>query len=346
MTTFIIVLLLVCLGVGVVFVQQFGEGAVSVYARQQDAYVQLVLDQINLLGKGATSGDITAILSTMDSSTHKYWTLSEDDSLIFVKNIQETNRYKGFSTATFFASDSGLDFLNEMELNYVSHRVIELEGQRYVLSGTVFRFGGEEYTLCLMTDVDVILEENDFLSAKIVLYVVLVLMVIIAGVAVLTLAELYRRKIKELEEEGKHIEALNQKVEKLNHRINKNDMFHSRWNLYRQTMLPSFMIGFEEKGVKEMTFALLEFSTEKSKQSFLEDALVFLDRNVLRFQIDSRENRLFLLFVNTDKEEALTQLHRTYILDREIKGITGWSGEGTSFAAGSRLYEEVTGEKL
>ena len=346
LTTLAFVLLFVCLGVGVYFVGQFGEGAILVYARQQDAYVQLVLDQINLLKKGATAEDITAILSTMDSSTHKYWTLSEDDSLIFVKNIQETNRYKGFSTATFFASDAGLDFLNEMELNYVSHRIIELEQQRYVVSGTVFRFGGADYTLCLMTDVDVVLEENAFLSAKIVLYVVLVLTVIIAGVALLSMADYYRRRLIELDEKEAHIETLNQKIEKLNHRINKNDMFHPRWNLYRQEMIPSFLIGFEEKGVKEMTFAILEFSTAEKQQAFLEDALVFLDRSVLRFQLGSEENRLFLLFVNTDEEEAMRQLHRTYLLDREILGTTCWTGEGTSFAAGSGLYEQVTGEKL
>ena len=345
--TFLTMALLVgCLLVGIIYVRQFGAGAVQVYGRQQDAFVQLVLDQINLLGEDATSEDITAILSTMDSSSHKYWTLSEDDSLIFVKNIQETNRYKGFSTATFFAADAGLDFLRAMKLNYVDHRLLSLDGRRYVVSGTVFRFHGADYTICLMTDVDVILDENAFLSAKIIMYVTLIMMTIIAGMATLSLAGVYRKKQEELKKQEAYIQTLNRTIERLNHRINKNDMFHPRWNLYRQPMIPSFVTGFEEKGVQEMTFAVLEFSTEEKRQVFLEDALVFLNRSVLRFQMDIRENRLFLLFVNADEEETLKQLHRTYLLDSEIKGVSCWKGQKDALSFGRGFYEKITGEEL
>lgn len=346
-TMFTIILMLICLAIGVYYIHYYDEGVLEIYARQQDSYTQLVLDQINLLGKNATSDDITAILNTMDSSNQRYWTLSEDDTLIFVKNVQETNRYKGFSTATFFASDAGLSFLEDMKLNYVDHEFIRLNGERYVVSGTVFRFQGADYTMCLMTDVNIVLQENAFLSAKIILYVVLVMMLVIAGIALISLADNIRKKILELEKMDELALRLNQTIEQLNHRINKNDMFHPRLNLYRQSMIQSFITGFEEKGVEKMSFGLLDFRSEENKNAFLEDALVFLDKNTLRFQIDGSDNRIFLLFVGIGKEEASQNLCRFYLRTEEEKGTAGWEkGTESAMSVANRFYESVTGESL
>ena len=346
-TSLAICVLLFCLLVGVFYIHSYDEGVLQVYARQQDAYIQLVLDQINLLKDGSSAEDITAILETMDSSNRKFWTLSENDTLIFVKNVQETNRYKGFSTATFFASDEGLTFLDDMKLNYVEHQIIELDNERYVVSGTVFQFGKRQYTVCLMTDVDVVLQENAFLSAKIVLYVTLVAMVILAGVASVSLADLVRKKILELDDCDAQIVKLNKTIEKLNHRINKNDMFHPRWNMYKQTMIPEFLSGFEQKNVEEISFAIIEFESDDSKTEFLENALVYLDKSVLRFMINENENRVFLLFVNTDETEAKRQLQQFDLKKDEVRGVSTWKkGSDSAITAANTFYADVTGDKL
>ncbi|MCR5053728.1 MAG: hypothetical protein K6A69_02665 [Lachnospiraceae bacterium] len=346
-TMLAIVLMLFCMAVGAYYIHYYDEGVLAVYARQQDSFTQLVLDQINLLGENASSDDITAILNTMDSSNQRYWTLSEDDKLIFVKNVQETNRYKGFSTATFFASKAGLSFLEDMKLNYVSHEIIKLDGERYVVSGTVFRFQGADYTMCLMTDVNVVLQENTFLSAKIILYAVLIMMLVIAGIALISLTDNVRKRLVELESMDDQALRFNQTIEKLNHRINKNDMFHPRWNLYRQSMIESFIIGFEEKGVEKMSFGLLEFRSEEHRNAFLEDALVFLDKNTLRFQMDGNDDRIFLLFVGIGKEEALQNFNRFYLRTEEEKGVAGWEkGEEPAISVANRFYESITGDIL
>ena len=47
----------------------------NVYATQQDNYVQLVLDQINLQENGTEESIISDIIETLDSGNTHYWTL-------------------------------------------------------------------------------------------------------------------------------------------------------------------------------------------------------------------------------------------------------------------------------
>ena len=62
---------------------------------------------------------IEKVLSSLDASSNKYWTLSENQELLFVKDVTETNKYKGFRENTklqkvaiycnFFVLDTVLD---------------------------------------------------------------------------------------------------------------------------------------------------------------------------------------------------------------------------------------------
>ena len=45
----------------------------SIYAQQQDAYVQLVLDQINMLENRSDDEIVHKILGSLDTSDRKYW---------------------------------------------------------------------------------------------------------------------------------------------------------------------------------------------------------------------------------------------------------------------------------
>ena len=73
----------------------YESGILEVCATQQDAYVQLVLDQINIKSNRDDEQIIKEILGTMDASSNRYWTFSKDQSMLFVKDVTETNKYKG-----------------------------------------------------------------------------------------------------------------------------------------------------------------------------------------------------------------------------------------------------------
>lgn len=75
-------------------ISSYDKSVLEIYAGQQDAYVQLVLDQINLQANRSDDEIITEILGSLDSSSGKYWTLSKEQALLFVKDVMETNRYK------------------------------------------------------------------------------------------------------------------------------------------------------------------------------------------------------------------------------------------------------------
>lgn len=78
----------------------------EVYGSEQDGYVKIILDQINRLDDQGTDEDITEIISTLDATASRYWTLSKGDSILFVKSVTETNRYKGFTDGTYYATET------------------------------------------------------------------------------------------------------------------------------------------------------------------------------------------------------------------------------------------------
>ena len=82
--------------------KSYEDSILSIYAEQQDAYVQLVLDQINVLDDRSDEEIVTKILGSLDASSRKYWTLTKNKALLFVKDVTETNRYKGLTSNTFF----------------------------------------------------------------------------------------------------------------------------------------------------------------------------------------------------------------------------------------------------
>ncbi len=320
-TAFISILMILIAVLGFVFLEQFKIGIMHVYARQQDAYVKLVLDQINLKKDGSGEYMINDIISTLDSSNKRYWTLAEDNSLIFVKNVQETNRYKGFTTKTFFSTEEGMEFVDDLKLNYISHSFVEMEGEEYIVSGTRFSYNGREYTISLMTDRDVVLEENAFLAADIMLRVVLVSFLLLSFFTLIGLSHGRIKLEKELAIKDDHIKELNQTVARLNHRITRHDMFHPRWNIYQESVFDSFIDGFDKKGVSEYGICFLRFENEEKKTEFLKDAFVYLDRKVLRFQMDEYPLIIFLLYINMGKSEMERSMEHFYISDSEIMGM-------------------------
>jgi len=83
--------------------------------------VNLVLDQINLRKYLNDQEIIEDILGTLDASSNKYWTFSTEQTMLFVKDVLETNKYKGFTTATYFVSEDARGFLERLRMNRVIH---------------------------------------------------------------------------------------------------------------------------------------------------------------------------------------------------------------------------------
>lgn len=305
--------------------KRYERGLIDVCATQQDAYVQLVLDQINLKENRNDEEIITDILGTLDASSNKYWTFSRSQAMLFVKDVLETNKYKGFTTATYYASDSAREFLDGLAVDRVTHRMIELEGQEYIASGVAFAYGDGTYRLCLLTSRSALLDNNEFLGAKVSLMTVLALIMLLVLIVPMIFARHMREMLLERDERDESIAELNSRLEQLNKRLSERDLHDTRYNLWSRDAVGPFLDKLTERGVDAVSVIELRCADAEARETVLVNAHYSLDKQVLRFEFG--ENDLLLVFVQTEPDAAMLSvipllseraaLGRKYIAEEE-----------------------------
>lgn len=287
-------------------ISRYDDSVFDIYAEQQDAYVQLVLDQINIQADRSDEQIITEILGSLDTSNSKYWTLSKDQALLFVKNVTETNRYKGFTTETYYVSESAEKFLDSLTVNHVIHKTIKIEDDRYVASGVVFEYNGAQYKICLLTNETVILDNNTYLFSKIVMYIyiaVLLIILLVLTMIFISVIESGNRKKNELEFK---IESLNKNIDELEDKIKALNYYQTRRSLFNNSLLHTFVKKLDERKINPITFIKIKFEHKQNMEEFLDKAQLLLDDKILRFSEGRRG--LVLIFVQYHQEEALKAL--------------------------------------
>ena len=292
----IIIIVGVLAWVGNQQMKSYEDSILSIYAEQQDAYVQLVLDQINVLDDRSDEEIVTKILGSLDASSRKYWTLTKNKALLFVKDVTETNRYKG------------LKFLQSLAVNKVSHKIIQMGDDRYVASGVIFGYNGARYTICLLTNDTVILDNNSFMASKIGLSVFIngILIILLLSTMVFSiLSDIRKNKLAKMKA---HTEELNRIVERQTETIKAMDYYHTRWNVYHIRLMDVFVQKLGQRKVTPITLVRLSFASEAAKKEFLERAQVLLDEKIIRF--DAEDLGVVLIFIQYRMEEAVQALHR------------------------------------
>lgn len=307
-------------------IDEYEDSVLSIYADQQDAYVQLVLDQINVQENRSDEEIITDILGSLDTSNKKYWTLSKDQALLFVKDVMETNRYKGFTTSTYFVSESANEFLNQLVINQVVHEIIDIDKEKYVASGVVFEYNGAHYKICLLTNETVILDNNTFLSSKIGLYIfVAIALCFLLLTAMILLWQLDDRD-KRIEAMAHREEELNSIVQSLEEKLEAFDYYHPRLSLFHSQLFKIFIQRMEKRNIAPFTIMRVKFSGRNELNEFLEAAQVLLDEKVIRFAWS--EDTLMLLFVKYTKGEARKAMKPLQSRDRSMQIVKVISKEG------------------
>lgn len=278
------------------------QGVLDVCATQQDAYVQLVLDQINLKQNRNNEEIIVNILGTLDASTNKYWTFSCEEDMIFVKDVLETNKYKGFTTATYYSSESASAFLKGLYLNKVTHGDIEIQDKQYIASGVVFLYGGNEYRLCLLTNRSVLLDNNKFLGAKTGLMTLALAMILLMILLALGWAYVKEQCTNNQRKAKETIAELNTRLTRMDEYVQGKVLRDMRNNVWAKEALPEFIKKIKERRMTPITFVHLHCDDKKSYIQLIRESRYLSGKNVLRFQME--ETGLLLLFVKEDKKEA------------------------------------------
>jgi hypothetical protein len=326
LATVILIPCIVLLGLAFAYAEicQQETGILDVCADQQDACVSLVLDQISQLGNWENEEITEQILSALDASDQQYWTFSSDQTILFVKNELETNTWKGFTTATYYSSDSARNFFQQLRLNRVTHDTIIVEEERYLVSGVAFDHQGATYQLCLLTNRHTVLENNHFMGAKILYWVLigilLGLLAIIPNLLIRELREMNRSR-KLLDE---NCRWLNDQLAKSSERFANLDLHNTQHNLWKPAMMPKFAAGLQDRGVCPVTLMRIHCDTANDRRQFLTLAPYTLDRTVLRFEASGSD--LILIFVGSDDEAALLSvwplLSQTVTIQKAIKAGT------------------------
>ena len=335
--------------VGWLFIGRYEEGVLQVVADQQDSYVQLVLDQINLKENRDDEEIIRNILGTLDASTNKYWTFSKDEAMLFVRDVLETNKYKGFTTSTYYVSDSAKNFLAGLRRNTVTHELIRIEDKEYVASGVIFLYNEAEYRLCLLTNRELILDNNDFLKAKVnvgIIFLIAVFLMVVGTMWFSSRMAIFHQRLKERDQT---IAELTANVTNLNEKLVVRTTYDTKRTLFQEGMIRDFLRRIQAKGIRPVTFAVIKCANERT---FLEQSQVILDRGVLRFQLEGRaelldgadvEGKVLLVFIRCDHDNAMLSLNFLMNIRTEVMAVEEWDGNSDILTFSEQLLSRTRG---
>ncbi len=286
----------------------YEKGVLDVYANQQDGYVQLVLEQIRLTEKrGGTESQIEEILATLDASSNRYWTLSRRESLIFVKDVMETNRYQGFTTATYYQTNSAKDFVSRLQMDRVTHETIQIDIHPYIASGAAFSFKGESYRVCLLTNAETVLDHNAYLTAKInlITLALIALVAFVISIHILSyVAGSYRKKYIAAANSN---ESLLRQMEKLNDALHRDELYDARHTAYTRRALPMIWEKLTGRDAWPLSFLVLRCRSQEEQQQFLQFTQLQMNRKVLRVFLDDGHILLILIRVEGLELEAVKE---------------------------------------
>ena len=233
--------------------------------------------------------------------------------MLFVKDVLETNKYRGFTTSTYFVSESARDFMDRLPLNRVIHGNITVSDREYVASGVMFSYGGDTYKLCLLTNRDVLLDNNRFLEAKTELWLLILTVLGALFILPMLLVMELQRMQRLWEQSEQSVTELNDVIGKMNERLSNRDLHNTGVNLWKADMLPEFVRGLKERKAAPVVLMQIHCATEQAKEQFLSLSHYTLDHKVLRFEAEG--NDLLLIFVGVEHDTAF--LNVIPLLSRE-----------------------------
>ena len=280
-------------------IYNYEQGVAELYAQEQDGYVEIVARQIERYGDVAGDRFVEDTIEMLDSTSQRYWTLDNSQYFLFVKSINDTDIYKTFSTDTFFNTQSAQSFLSILKKGTVTHSIIRLEGYKYVASGIIFEYGGTEYRLCLLTDYDVMLTNNAYLSSKLYLLIDLIIMIAIVVIVCIFFAIRIsdeRKKVHDIKEVNTQ---LNRYIDFLDNAVMGRN---STAIITGEGKIMHLIHRMEERKIYPCTFIDVKLDTDKMIP-FYEAHRESLRKGVVWIRY-SRDN-FMLVFGKLKKDEAL-----------------------------------------
>jgi hypothetical protein len=305
--TIIAVILVAVAAIGAWLELQDVENAtLDICATQQDGYVQLVLDQINLKENRTDEEIINNILSTLDASSNKYWAFSRDQTMLFVKDVAETNKYKGFTAATFYGTPSASEFIESLKTGDVSHAFININDSEFLASGALFNYENKDYKIVLLTNKAALLNNNKYMGATSRLGVILAFVLGISFLLNMFLVHKIDLRSNQIAETNANLEQAYASNKTLSEKLLGQTSYNNKLKLWSPASLDRFIKKIDARRLIS-TFVELKFKTNEAKQAFLEQSTIVFPDNVVK--IDDKATKLILIFLNQDSTQALKSIN-------------------------------------
>ena len=317
-TIFSVIIAVLCGLYAGFLINNYERGVAEIYAVEQDGYVQLVLDQINLQDETADASTIQSILATLDSSSNKYWTLSNDDTLVFVKDVLETSRYKSFTTDTYYNTVSSREFVNNLSTDKVTHETVLINDSSYIASGVRFTHGGKQYRICLLTNSNIMLENNTYLSTKIDLIIMIIVILLTFIILMIILSRIVNSQRRQLDEALDEQDRLRLDIEKLGERLEEKNNYDIKATVFGNAVIPTMLAKIDERGTRPVTLSIVSYD-KKTHQILIGEGQNLLGKNVIRMNIDIKH--MLLIFLNTEFKDTISQLDVLKSLNIEVDEI-------------------------
>lgn len=283
----------------------YEQGVAELYAQEQDGYVEIVARQIERYGDVAGDKFVEDTIEMLDSTSQRYWTLDNTQYFLFVKSISDTDIYKTFSTDTFYNTQSAQNFLQTLVKGQVKHSIIRLEGFKYVASGIIFEYAGTEYRLCLLTDYDVMLTNNAYLSSKLYLLIDVILMIALVVISCIFFAIRLSGERKKLHDITEVNTQLNRYIDFLDNAVMGRN---STAIITGEGKIMHLIHRMEERKIYPCTFVDVKLETDKMIP-FYETYKDKFKKGVVWIRY-SRDN-FILVFGKLKKDEALSFFDNT-----------------------------------
>ena len=273
----------------------------EIFAKQQDQYVQLAVDQINHEDDRTDEEIVEKVLSSISGSSSQYWTLSKKNSLVFVKDVTDSSRYRGFSSKTYYKTRSASAFIASLSNDRVDHAIIQIDGRDFIASGSKFSYNGHAYRLCLLTGKHVVIDQNAYLAARVNLGVTIGAVLVLFVGACIGMSLRNDSMARRLREAQADAVELRRTVESLNDRIMGRKSFDTARSLFSLAEVPIFLDRLCVANKFPVTFVSLRFDTADTLDGFVRRAQGVLDASVVRFAAGPV---LLLAFVGAETDTA------------------------------------------
>ena len=192
----------------------------------------------------------------------------------------------------------------------------------------IFDYRGGGYKICLLTNETFILDQNVFLSSKIALYIFIVVLLLGLLLVTLILNGFLDRRTRQIRALTEKTQLLNRQVEQMEEKIESMDDYHTRWNLFRGTLMDTFVRKLSQRELDSLVFLSLAFEERKQRNEFLEKAQLLLDERVLRFSV--KKHDIVLMFLQYREEDVKKAMERMQTEESMVGPSVVYDGQGQS----------------